>query len=112
MSDKLKNMEKRSIDLVDQKVGEAMRTACEMMEKPDAAVVAVEDSTETGNTNASQKFNKGKTNDNFSQNLQIRSVPDDPSKSKGQNFSLSKCQSDGVPRDNGTQNEHRRPHKT
>ena len=41
-----------------------MKTTCEKVEK---AYAAVKNSTETGNTNASQNVNKGKTNHNISQ---------------------------------------------
>ena len=71
VDDKLKNMEKRMTDIVDQKFGEAMKTTCEKVEKTYAAVVALENSTETGNTNALHKVNRGKTNHNSSQNLRI-----------------------------------------
>ena len=40
VGEKLKNMEKRLTDLVDSKIGEAMTTACDKVEKTYAAVVA------------------------------------------------------------------------
>ena len=96
VGDKLKNMEKRLTDLVDQKVGEAMKTTCEKVEKTYAAVVAVEKSTETGNTNASHKVNKGRTNHNISQSLRIHGVPEDLSKSKGENLVMTNAKLNGI----------------
>ena len=89
-------MEKRLTDLVDQKVGEAMKTTCKKVEKTYAAVVAVEKSTETGNTNASHKVNKGKTNHNISQSLRSQGVPEDPSKSKGENLVPTNAEVNGI----------------
>ena len=43
--EKLKNMEKRLTDLVDSKIGEAMTTTCDKVEKTYAAVAAVDKST-------------------------------------------------------------------
>ena len=86
VGDKLKNMEKRLTDIGDQKVGEAIKTACEKVEKTHAAVFVVEKSTQTGNTNPSQKVNQGKTNHNISQSLRSQGVPEDPNKSKGENL--------------------------
>ena len=86
MGDKLKKIEKRMTDLADQKVGETMKTTCTKVEETYAAVLAVEKSLETGNTNALQKVNKGKTNHNISQSFRTQGVPEDPSKSKGGKF--------------------------
>ena len=66
------------------------------MEETYAAVVAVEKSTETGNTNASHKVNKGKTNHNISQKLRTQAVPEDPSKSKGENFLPTNGKMNGI----------------
>ena len=90
--DMLKNMENRLTDLVDPKVDEAMNSTCKKVEKSYAAVVTVEKSTETGNTNASQKVNKGKTNQNISQSLRIQGVPENPSRSKAENLVPTKAE--------------------
>ena len=66
VGDKMKNLEKRLTYLVNQKVGEAIKTTCENVEKTNAVVVAVGKSMETCNNNASQKVNNGKTNRNIS----------------------------------------------
>ena len=49
VGENLKNMEKRLTDLVDSKIGEALTTNCDKMEKTYAAVVAV-DKTTSGNS--------------------------------------------------------------
>ena len=94
--DKLKNMEKRLTDLVDQKVVEAMKTTCEKVEETYAAVVAAEKSTETSKTNASHKVGKGKLNHNISQSLRIQGVREDPSKSKGENLVPTNAEVNGI----------------
>ena len=94
--DKLKNMEKRLTNKVDQKIGEAKKTSCEKVEKTYAAVVAVENSTETGSTNASHKVNKRKTNHNISQSLGVQGVQADPSKSKGVKFVSTDAEVNGI----------------
>ena len=86
VGDKLRNMQKKLTDLVNQKFGEAMKTTCEKVEEIYAAVVAVKTSRETGNSSSSQKVNKGETNQNISQWLRIQGIPEDPSKSKGENL--------------------------
>ena len=65
VGDRLKNMKKKWTDPVDQKVGETRKRTCEKLEKTYAAVVAADKSTETGNTDASQKVNKAKMNHNI-----------------------------------------------
>ena len=60
VGDRMKNMDKTLTDLVDQTVSEAMKSTCEKVEKTYAVVIAVEKSTETGETHASQKVDKGK----------------------------------------------------
>ena len=63
-----------------------MQTTCETVEKTYASVVPVKKSAEIGNSNASQKTNKGETNTNISQSLRVQGVPVDPSKRKEENF--------------------------
>ena len=80
--DKLKNIREK----IDRPSGSKSRRSheltCEKVGRIYAAVVAVKKSTEIGNTNTSQKVNKGKTN-HISQRLRIQGLPEDPSKDKG-----------------------------
>ena len=78
---KLKNMEKRLTELVDSKIGEAMTTTCDKVEKTYAAVVAV-DKTTSGKTKGAQNAEAQKSNHNINQSFRIQGLKEDPSKSK------------------------------
>ena len=72
-----------------------MKSTCEKVEETYAAVVA-EKSTATGNTNALQKVNKGKTVHNVSQSFRIQGAPENPSKSKGENLVPTNAEMDDI----------------
>ena len=55
-----------------------------------------EKSMETGNTNASHKVKKGKTNHNISQSLRIQGVPEDLNKSIGESFVPTNAEVNGI----------------
>ena len=82
---------------MDHKVGEAMKTTREKVKKTYTAVAAVEKSTETGNTNASKKVNKGTTNHNIRQCLRIQVVPADPIEGKRENFVSTNAKVNDIP---------------
>ena len=80
---------------MDQKVGEAITTTCEKVDRTYAAVVAVEKPTETGNTDASHEVNKGKKSKRQPK-LAKSGVPEDPSKSKGESLVPKKSNLNGI----------------
>ena len=75
-------------------------------------VVASDKSRETGNTDASQEVNKRITNQNFSHSLQSQGVPEDHSKTLGENLVPRNFQREQFAGHNRSQNEHRRAQKT
>lgn len=79
---KLKSMETRLTDLVDQKIGNAMETTCEKVEKTYAAVIAVDKTTEK----TVKKDNKEQSNHSINKCFRIQGVPEDPKKTKGENM--------------------------
>ena len=71
---KLKSMETRLTDLVDQKIGSATETTCEKVEKTYAAVIAVDKATEK----TVKKDNKEQSNHSINKCFRIQGVPEDP----------------------------------
>ena len=84
VGEKLKNMEKRLTDSVDSKIGEAISTTCDKVEKLYAAVVAVEKTT-SEKPKGAQNAEAQNSNDNINQSFRIQGLKADPSNSKAKN---------------------------
>ena len=83
VGEKLKNMEKRLTDLVDEKIGNATKMTCDKVKKTYAAAVAVE--TTSGNPKGVKADENSKSH-NINKFIRIRGIPEDPNKTKGENL--------------------------
>ena len=88
VGEKLKTMEQRLTDLVDEKIGNAVKTTREKVEHTNSAFVAVKKSTGTF-----EKSLKPQLNANLHENpkicFRIQGEKEDPAQSKDENFDLS-----------------------
>ena len=83
VGEKLKNMERRLTDLVDEKIGNATKMTCDKVEKTYAAVVAVET---TSGKPKGVKIDENSKSHNINKCVRIQGIPEDPNKTKGENF--------------------------
>ena len=83
VGEKLKNMERRLTDLVDEKIGNATKMTCEKVEKTYAAAVAVE--TTSGKPKGIKTDENSKSN-NINKCIRTQGIPEDPNKTKGENL--------------------------
>ena len=80
---KLKNMERRLTDLVDEKIRIATKMTCDEVEKTYTAVVAVET---TSGKPKGVKTDENSKSHNINKCIRIQGLPEDPNKSKGDNL--------------------------
>ena len=80
---KLKKMETRLTDLVDEKIGNATKMTCDKVEKTYAAVVAVE--TTSGKPKGVKTDENSKSHD-INKCIKIQRIPEDPNKTKRENL--------------------------
>ena len=83
VGEKLKNMERRLTDLVDEKIGNATKMTCDKVEKTYAAVVAVE--TTSGKPKGVKPDENSKSH-NINKCIRIQGIPENPNKTKGENL--------------------------
>ena len=81
--EKLKNMEKRLTDLLDEKIGNVTKMTCDKVEKTYAAVVAVET---TSGKPKGVKTDVNSKSHNINKCIRIQGIPEDPNKTKGENL--------------------------
>ena len=80
---KLRNMERRLTDLVDEKIGNATKMTCDKVGKTYAAVVAVET---TSRKPKGVKTDEDSKSHNINKCIRIQGIPEDPNETKGENF--------------------------
>ena len=68
-------MERRLTDLVDQKIGNAMKTTCDKVEKIYSAVVAAETTTRINQAQTTQHAARSNSDHNINQSFRIQGVP-------------------------------------
>ena len=83
VGEKLKNMERRLTDLVDEKIGNATKMTCDNVEKTYAAVVAVET---TSGKPIGVKTDENSKSHNIKKCIRIQGIPDDPNKTNEENL--------------------------
>ena len=83
VGEKLKNMERRLTDLVDEKIGNVTKMTCDKVEKTYAAVVAVE---ATSGKPKGVKTDVNSKSHNINKCIRIQGIPEDPNKTKGENL--------------------------
>ena len=83
VGEKLKNMESRLTDLVDETIGNATKMTCDKVEKTYAAVVAVET---TSGKPKGVKTDENSKSHNINKCIRIQGIPEDPNKAKAENF--------------------------
>ena len=83
VGEKLKNMERRLTDLVDEKIGNATKMTCDKVEKTYAAVVAVET---TSGKHKGVKTDENSKRHNINKCIRIQGIPEDPNKTTGESL--------------------------
>ena len=81
VGEKLKNMERRLKDLVDEKIGNARKISCDKVKKTYAAVVAVETTSEKLK---GVKTDENSKSHNINKSIRLQGIPVDPNKTKGE----------------------------
>ena len=79
IGERLKNMERRLTDLVDEKIRNATKLTCEKVEKTYAAVAA--DETTSGKPKG-VKIDENSKKHNINKCIKIQGIPEDPNKTK------------------------------
>ena len=69
VTESLKSMERRLTDLVDQKIGNAMKTTCDKVEKTYSAVVAAETTTRINQAQTTQHAARSNSDHNINQSF-------------------------------------------